>query len=270
MVMMVICAEIVLKDIKMLIVTEYLSKFLNKSILPSTEVYLSSAQRARFYDWLIINGLSFKEDLLMGGFSVDKLLNLNSTTESIKIKQHHEQYNSFNTLSLYNSIGVDIQKISELFPDGLPLDPKGDKELTNIFTLKELSYAQSKAFPLETLTGIFAAKEAVIKCLGTNANKPFKLTTLEILPDPTGKPIINDCIVSISHSSEYAIAIAISHKRNQFKTLKSEINNIDQNKTQKSPNKIKNSLRFIDIFMMLSIIFLFGIEILEWFKINGF
>jgi len=61
----------------------------------------------------------------------------------------------------------------------LPTDPKTDNRLLTTFTSKELSYAQSKGCPSQTLIGIFAAKEAVQKC----TQYKIKLTDIEILPD---------------------------------------------------------------------------------------
>ena len=40
-------------------------------------------------------------------------------------------------------IGVDIQNIKELFPS-MPEDLKSDEQFTNIFTIKEISYAETK------------------------------------------------------------------------------------------------------------------------------
>lgn len=103
-------------------------------------------------------------------------------------------------------VGIDIQRINELFPDGLPIGPKSDPELTSIFTMIELSYAQTKNNPIETLTGIFCVKEAIIKCSNIN----LKFTDIQVLNDKDNKPTVAGYLISISHSSEFLIAIAVS------------------------------------------------------------
>jgi hypothetical protein len=98
----------------------------------------------------------------------------------------------------------------ELFPLGLPSDPKDDPELLALYTFKELSYAQSKPNPLQTLAGLFSAKEAIIKCSKQKKN----FADIEILPDENGRPYTPDFLISISHSVDYVVAIATPLLRN--------------------------------------------------------
>lgn len=77
--------------------------------------------------------------------------------------------------------------------------------------------------PIPSLAGRFAAKEAILKCIGTGL-RGLSWRDLEILPDELGAPqvlfsqaaekIINEkgirkISVSISHSRNYAVAVAI-------------------------------------------------------------
>jgi hypothetical protein len=87
----------------------------------------------------------------------------------------------------------------------VPSDPKLDPEMLAMFTMRELSYAQSKPNPAQTLAGIFAAKEAVLKSSNEHAN----ISKLEVLPNLDGKPLIEGYAISISHSKDYVVAIAI-------------------------------------------------------------
>lgn len=59
------------------------------------------------------------------------------------------------------------------------------------------------------LTGRFAAKEAIMKCL--NNTKKANFLDIEILKDEDGAPICNidDISVSISHENDYTMAVAI-------------------------------------------------------------
>ena len=93
-----------------------------------------------------------------------------------------------------------------------------------VYTQKELENIEKRGNRVETYAGIFSAKEAISKAIGTGVRE-FSLTDLEILNDDLGKPyvavsekldkIIKDkkedyqIEISISHSKKYAIAMAI-------------------------------------------------------------
>lgn len=78
--------------------------------------------------------------------------------------------------------------------------------------------------PVIRLAGRFAAKEAVMKALGTGWRGGMKWTDIETLPDELGKPVVHlhgeaaqlaatqgiqQILMSISHAGDYAIASAI-------------------------------------------------------------
>ena len=93
-----------------------------------------------------------------------------------------------------------------------------------VYTQRELENIEKRGDRVETYAGIFSAKEAISKAIGTGVRE-FSLTDLEILNDDLGKPyvavsekldkIIKDkkedyqIEISISHSKKYAIAMAI-------------------------------------------------------------
>ena len=93
-----------------------------------------------------------------------------------------------------------------------------------VYTQKELENIEKRGDRVETYAGIFSAKEAISKAIGTGVRE-FSLTDLEILNDDLGKPYVAvserlDKIIkskkenyqieiSISHSKKYAIAVAI-------------------------------------------------------------
>jgi phosphopantetheine--protein transferase-like protein len=193
-------------------VTEYLGRLLNKPVTSDSVIRLSSAQKPKFHAWLKANNVSVNEGLIGAEFSVESILGTRSAASRIgpvlnKNEERTIVAQSSNTFETARGVGIDIQRISELFPDGLSADLKSDETLTRIFTMRELSYAQSKGSPRETLTGIFAAKEAMQKCCDSGSAIPG-LTALEVLPDVVGKPTCKGFVLSISHSGEYAVAIA--------------------------------------------------------------
>jgi len=97
----------------------------------------------------------------------------------------------------------------------------GERFLQRIYTDTELRiYGNSP----QSLAARFAAKEAVMKLLGTG-RKGVSWREVEILSHPGGKPLVNlhgraqsqadklvikEIAISLSHSKEYAIASVVS------------------------------------------------------------
>jgi holo-[acyl-carrier protein] synthase len=88
---------------------------------------------------------------------------------------------------------------------------KNDKVLDKIFSGHELANSSST----ESLSGLFAAKEAVIKALDLKAGDWHKM---EIIKSKTGRPEIKleesnkkiiSSDISISHHGDYAMAVAV-------------------------------------------------------------
>ena len=93
-----------------------------------------------------------------------------------------------------------------------------------VYTQRELENIEKRGNRTETYAGIFSAKEAISKAIGTGV-RGFSLTDLEILNDDLGKPyvVISEKLdkilkakkedyqieISISHSKKYATAMAI-------------------------------------------------------------
>ncbi|MCL2555719.1 MAG: holo-ACP synthase [Firmicutes bacterium] len=85
--------------------------------------------------------------------------------------------------------------------------------LINTFSKNEIEYAKSRKDYFESLAGIFAAKEAVLKATGTGI-VDLRLNKIEILHNEKGQPyhrLNSDKLVnvSISHDSGFAIAVAM-------------------------------------------------------------
>ena len=93
-----------------------------------------------------------------------------------------------------------------------------------VYTQRELENIEKRGNRTETYAGIFSAKEAISKAIGTGVRE-FSLTDLEILNDNLGKPyvVVSEKLdkilktkkedyqieISISHSKKYATAMAI-------------------------------------------------------------
>jgi len=104
----------------------------------------------------------------------------------------------------------------------------GDAFLSRIYTPAERQYCLDCRTPAVRLAGRFAAKEAVLKALGTGWRGRIAWTDVETLPDQLGRPCvrldgetarlaarqgIDEFLISISHASGLAIASAIGVSR---------------------------------------------------------
>lgn len=104
-------------------------------------------------------------------------------------------------------VGIDLVNISKI-------RSKKERFLLRVFTKKELDYSKNKANPYQSLAGIFAAKEAVIKAYGLSLSyiikKRIEIKHIDNKPCVylDGKYLTSD--LSISHDGDYAIAICTS------------------------------------------------------------
>jgi holo-[acyl-carrier protein] synthase len=106
------------------------------------------------------------------------------------------------------------------------LDTHGQHFLDRVFTPAEQRYcARQPKRRIEHLAGRFAAKEAILKALGTGWSGGIAWTDMEILPESTGRPglrLTGQCQavaqkigitqwhISISHIQTHATASAIA------------------------------------------------------------
>ena len=119
-------------------------------------------------------------------------------------------------------IGTDIIEI-ERIERILVRHPERFK--ATVYTEEELRYSQSRRQQSEHLAGRWAAKEAVLKTLGTGWIKGITWKDVAVHNDPSGKPTIilsggaemianslgiSEVQISISHCKSYAIAYAVA------------------------------------------------------------
>ncbi|MCE9590921.1 MAG: holo-ACP synthase [Planctomycetes bacterium] len=104
------------------------------------------------------------------------------------------------------------------------LEEHGDRFLERCFTAGERAYADDRKRSIEHLSGRFAAKEAILKVLGTGWRGGIAWTDAEVVRESSGRPSVRlhgECLrvaqelgidqwwVSISHIGTHAIASAI-------------------------------------------------------------
>jgi holo-[acyl-carrier protein] synthase len=117
-----------------------------------------------------------------------------------------------------NGVGTDIIEVRRIKE---AIDRHGDRFIDRLFTNREKLYCQRYQDPIPRYAGRFAAKEAVLKALGTGLKPEIGWQEIEIVNDRQGKPEVHlsqrlkrtfpltQIFVSISHCEEYATATAI-------------------------------------------------------------
>jgi holo-[acyl-carrier protein] synthase len=114
---------------------------------------------------------------------------------------------------------VDCPRIEDM------LDRHGERFIKRIFTDTEQAYANKNKNKVEKFAGRFAAKEAVLKLMGTGWRGKIAWTDIEVVNNNSGQPEVNltgevekiagklgieHISVSITHTANFAIASAVA------------------------------------------------------------
>jgi len=114
---------------------------------------------------------------------------------------------------------VDCPRIEQM------IQRHGERFVKRVFTAAEQAYAQKNKNEVEKLAGRFAAKEAVLKLIGTGWRGKIAWTDIEIINNAAGQPQvtlggevrkiadklgIKHVSVSITHTANFAIASAVA------------------------------------------------------------
>ncbi|MEI8102652.1 MAG: holo-[acyl-carrier-protein] synthase [Chlorobium sp.] len=108
---------------------------------------------------------------------------------------------------------VDLDRIDTLY------ERYGLKFLQRFLTEAEVNLCLQKSQIVASIAGRFAAKEAVVKALGTGFSGKVHWKSFEILNDEKGRPYVcpaaSQCVswrsikISIAHDRRAAVAVAI-------------------------------------------------------------
>ena len=118
---------------------------------------------------------------------------------------------------------VDCPRIEQM------MQRHGERFIKRVFTAAEQAYAEANKNEIEKLAGRFAAKEAILKLMGTGWRGKIAWTDIEIINNAVGQPEVTLCgevkkiaenlgikhiSVSITHTANFAIAsaVALCHK----------------------------------------------------------
>jgi holo-[acyl-carrier protein] synthase len=114
---------------------------------------------------------------------------------------------------------VDCPRIEQM------VERHGERFLKRVFTASERAYAEASRNTVEKLAGRFAAKEAILKLVGTGWRGKIAWTDIEVTNNPAGQPEvtltgeveeiatrlgIGHISISITHTANFAIASAVA------------------------------------------------------------
>ena len=114
---------------------------------------------------------------------------------------------------------VDCPRIEQM------IERHGERFVKRVFTVAEQAYAEANKNDVEKLAGRFAAKEAVLKLMGTGWRGKIAWTDIEIKNNAAGQPEvtlsgevkriadelgIGHISISITHTANFAIASAVA------------------------------------------------------------
>jgi phosphopantetheinyl transferase (holo-ACP synthase) len=102
------------------------------------------------------------------------------------------------------TVGIDLEEI-----DAMPKanDFREDEFYKMNFSSTEIAYCILQPNPYASFAGLFAAKEAIVKANNSNKSRPFN--TIIINHNGEGKPIYPGFNLSVSHTNNVAVAIAL-------------------------------------------------------------
>ena len=118
---------------------------------------------------------------------------------------------------------VDCPRIEQM------IERHGRRFIDRVFTASEQTYADSNKDSVEKLAGRFAAKEAILKLMGTGWRGKIAWTDIEVVNNVMGQPEvtlvgevkkiadglgITHISVSITHTANFAIASAVALAKN--------------------------------------------------------
>ena len=121
-------------------------------------------------------------------------------------------------------IGTEIVECPRI---GRMVEHHGELFLRRVYTEREIGFCQSRRHAIEHFAGLWAAKEAIFRALGTYGSRQLAWTEVEVRSARIGRPRVlvagnakvvarrlgvADILVSISHCRTYATAYAMAVK----------------------------------------------------------
>ena len=126
-----------------------------------------------------------------------------------------------NSIHMIIGIGADLAEVHRLRE---AIERHGERFLQRVFTPLEITYCQAHRNSAERFAARFAAKEAMMKALGTGWRRGIRWRDIEVFNAAGGKPELNlsgkareiylalggkHILLSLTHTDDYALAQVI-------------------------------------------------------------
>lgn len=131
-------------------------------------------------------------------------------------------------------IGTDI---TECLRIAQMIERHGELFVDRVYTSEEIHYCQQRKQATQHFTGRWAAKEAVLKAIGTGWRRGISWRDIEVQNEPGGRPSIilrggakevadrdgiTEVLISISHCRSHATAHAVAVGERKGERMKDE------------------------------------------------
>ena len=115
-------------------------------------------------------------------------------------------------------IGIDLVEVERI---GRTIGRFGDRFLSRVFTEREKDFCGKRSNPYPSYAVRFAAKEALLKALGTGLSRGMRWRDIEILDDEHSKPKLlvkgevgrlvggREILLSLSHTKGHGLAVVV-------------------------------------------------------------
>ena len=119
-------------------------------------------------------------------------------------------------------IGTDITEVLRI---AKMIEQHGELFINRVYTTREIAHCSSRRYATQNYAGRWAAKEAILKALGTGWRKGISWRDVEVVPQRVGPPTvelhggalevarrrgIDQVMISISHCRSHATAYCIA------------------------------------------------------------
>jgi phosphopantetheine--protein transferase-like protein len=186
-------------------IVAYFTRLTGAVVTGDTAIRLTSLQIGAAHSWLCRQAAPFAERVLMTGrFTLAELLDPDGAPSAEPTRAVVAVTTAPATPSPPGlAVGIDIELVAHL-PDAA--DYRVEAFYTDHFTDQEISHCISQADPRQSFCGIWAAKEAVRKALGSRYAQE-SLKQIAIAHDGAGAPQYPGAALSLSHAGGICVAV---------------------------------------------------------------
>lgn len=182
---------------------ELLARLTGSPVDPGSTVTLSSVQQGAFAALARKSGMAVDRNRIKTPFSPEALAGGVSVAASAPATTGHDLV-PVSQAGAGTRIGCDVQSIVEFGKGVQAEDYKSCPFLSCILSPEEISRCENQPDALQSLCGVFSAKEAIRK-----AGDRRELRDIVITHDTEGAPASVGYSVSISHSGDTCFAVAL-------------------------------------------------------------